>query len=224
MAILCGIAFLQMYFSQGKNVSFTSKFNDGAAARMNAKNESSVLIGGLPAPASSSISRISSPSNGKIDYVHGGERELEPLPSFEFSAPAVSRLTYRLVPHRPYNMTGHQQDNLNKYQCNISKPPRSKAIKTRSELPNDNPFQEFSTYIQTNLNILFMGDSLSVEFGSWFQIASQAPKTVALYGLRKSSHQNLQHHHMVPHQCQNAACFIQQSHPCRHQRHPCCTH
>ncbi|KAI2502201.1 hypothetical protein MHU86_12253 [Fragilaria crotonensis] len=42
----------------------------------------------------------------------------------------------------------------------------------RAELPSSSPF-DFYTYIQTNLNILVMGDSLAVEFGSWFQNAGR---------------------------------------------------
>lgn len=49
----------------------------------------------------------------------------------------------------------------------------------RVELPSSNPF-DFYTYIRTKLNILVMGDSLAVEFGTWFQSAGQATNNTVL--------------------------------------------
>jgi hypothetical protein len=58
-----------------------------------------------------------------------------------------------------------------------------KPLRNRVELPSSNPF-DFYTFIQTNLNILVMGDSLAVEFGIWFQNAGRAKNTTIIEGLR----------------------------------------
>mmetsp|Transcript_9023 Transcript_9023/g.15067 ORF Transcript_9023/g.15067 Transcript_9023/m.15067 type:complete len:475 (+) Transcript_9023:69-1493(+) len=178
--ILCGIAVLYIVLTTNglsllKNLVGHSAISYDATAALKAVNTS---FG-----ASLSNSSISSTSNQSI---HAVEQKLEALPSFTFSGASPS-LTYQLVRHRPYNLSGHsnKKDSLNKYECRITKPPNSKSIENRTELPSQNPFHEFSTYIQTNLNILFMGDSLAVEFGSWFQIATQAPHKTVLETLNK---------------------------------------
>jgi hypothetical protein len=60
-------------------------------------------------------------------------------------------------------------------------------LATRKDLPTKHPFN-FAITIRTNLNILVMGDSLAVEFGSWFQVASEATNKTILQMLswRKS--------------------------------------
>lgn len=87
--------------------------------------------------------------------------------------PPTFPITYQLFRNRPYKTShiGYEW-----YACRNR--TTGQPIDDRAELPTSNPF-EFTTYIQTKLNILFMGDSLAVEFGSWFMIASQATnKTV----------------------------------------------
>ena len=62
-----------------------------------------------------------------------------------------------------------------------------KPVDDRAELPSSNPF-DFYSYIQTNLNILVMGDSLAVEFGSWFQNAGRATTKTVLKHLQFTGH------------------------------------
>lgn len=50
------------------------------------------------------------------------------------------------------------------------------------ELPSPNPF-DFYTFIQTKLNILVMGDSLAVEFGTWLQNAGRAKNKSVIEGI-----------------------------------------
>ena len=57
-----------------------------------------------------------------------------------------------------------------------------KPLGDRVELPSSNPF-DFYTFIQTNLNILVMGDSLAVEFGTWFQNAGRAKNKTNIEGI-----------------------------------------
>jgi hypothetical protein len=55
-----------------------------------------------------------------------------------------------------------------KYACR--NPTSWEALDDRMELPPSNPF-DFGFSFQTRLNILIMGDSLALQFGSWLQAA-----------------------------------------------------
>lgn len=57
-----------------------------------------------------------------------------------------------------------------------------KPLRNRVELPSSNSFQ-FYTFIQTNLNILVMGDSIPVEFGTWFHNVGRAKNKTNIEGL-----------------------------------------
>jgi hypothetical protein len=89
-------------------------------------------------------------------------------------SPPEKYIRYQLVRGLHYN-----RSQISAYACrNIT---TWEPVDDRAELPSSSPF-DFYTYIQTNLNILVMGDSLAVEFGSWFQNAGRATnKTVLKY-------------------------------------------
>ena len=100
--------------------------------------------------------------------------------------PPTFPITYQLFRNRPYKTSHIGRE----YACRNR--TTGQPIDDRAELPTSNPF-EFTTYIQTKLNILFMGDSLAVEFGSWFMIASQATNKTVIETLkwRKSTAEGL---------------------------------
>jgi hypothetical protein len=56
------------------------------------------------------------------------------------------------------------------------------ALDNRPELPASNPF-DFNTFFKTRLNILVMGDSVAVQFGSWLQTAGGATNKTVLVNL-----------------------------------------
>ena len=89
-------------------------------------------------------------------------------------------ISYQIVRGRHYN-----RSQVSAYACrNITS---WIPLDGRSELPSSNPF-DFYTYIKTNLNILLMGDSLAVEFGSWFQNAGRATNKTVLKQLPFKGH------------------------------------
>ena len=92
----------------------------------------------------------------------------------EWPTTTDTNIRYQLVRGDQYNV------NAGTYPCRdkIS----GKPLGDRVELPSSNPF-DFYTFIQTNLNILVMGDSLAVEFGTWFQNAGRAKNKTNIEGI-----------------------------------------
>jgi hypothetical protein len=90
---------------------------------------------------------------------------------------AVSALpiSYRLVRGGRYN-----RSETDDYDCRNT--TTWEALDNRPELPASNPF-DFNSFFKTRLNILVMGDSMAVQFGSWLQTAGGATNRTVLVTL-----------------------------------------
>jgi len=84
-------------------------------------------------------------------------------------------ISYRLVRGQRYN-----RSETNDYACRNA--TTWEPLGNRPELPTSNPF-DFNTFIKTSLNILIMGDSVAMQFGSWFQTAGGATNKTVLVSL-----------------------------------------
>jgi hypothetical protein len=85
-------------------------------------------------------------------------------------------IEYRLLPDIPF-----LRNDTAEYACRNGM--SGEPLNMRKELPSNHPFN-YSISIRTNLNILVMGDSLAIEFGSWLQMAAGAQNKTFLKSLK----------------------------------------
>lgn len=109
------------------------------------------------------------------------------LSKIELPTPMVIRAAFEEWPKTMDTNIRYQLVRGDRYNVNAGTYPcrdkiSGKPLDHRVELPSSNPF-DFYTFIQTDLNILVMGDSLAVEFGTWFQNAGRAKNKTNIEGI-----------------------------------------
>jgi hypothetical protein len=91
------------------------------------------------------------------------------------NAASALPISYRLVRGIRYS-----RNHMHDYACRNE--TTWEALDNRLELPASNPF-DFNTFFKTRLNILVMGDSVALQFGSWLQTAGGATNKTVLVNL-----------------------------------------